>query len=618
MPRHCSVPNCKSNYATTLKHEQAQSTFSFPKNDQLRNQWVRSINRENFTVTASSVVCKKHFDSSDIIETESFIDKNGTVLHRNLTYPKLKENAIPRIFENQPSYLSNPKPPTRKNPETRRAEISLREENNVKEFENEDLILDFNQLVQHVSEKIELKKWQIKVVEERICFYLLNIDSHCSDKCIKVISNINITKELLVSVYMKDIQLSPQDLKWILPFDCKLSRWSQLENMLSRYSFCFESLNDNNFKITNICSEIDRVIENTDIDKIKGILAFVKNQLMLLTATRAKYSLPTVLFALTIYNQSTSCYNIIRQYLNLPTKRYLQMITSSFHVSPDDQLENNYLSYVASNLNDREKVVNLLVDEIYVNPGVHYHSQQITGFAANNDKQLAKTIVTLMISSAFAHFKEVVRLVPVCNIAGDELKHLVLQSIQYIQDCGFKVLCVITDNNRLNQNMFGQLSPQFCITNPKFNNENIYLLYDFVHVFKNIRNNWLNKKDTEKTFIFPDFNHSVLRKSFVKDLRTLYQLEINYLTKRAYKLNHKSVYPNNFERQKVSLVENIFHETTIAALRSCSIYTDTASFLEIIRNWWSIINVKTKFKGQAKRNDLATPIFSDSDSKLVF
>ncbi|CAG9826288.1 unnamed protein product [Diabrotica balteata] len=235
MPRHCSVPNCKSNYATTLKYEKAQSTFSFPKNDHLRTQWVRSINREDFRVTSSSVVCKKHFDATDIIESESFIDKNGTVLQRNLVYPKLKENAIPRIFENQPSYLSNPKPPTRKNPETRRAEISLREENNIKELENKDLIVDFKELLQSVSERVELKNWQIKVVEERICFYLLNIDNQFSDECIKVISNINITKELLVSVYVKDIQLSPHDLKCILPFDCKLSRWSQLENLLSRF-----------------------------------------------------------------------------------------------------------------------------------------------------------------------------------------------------------------------------------------------------------------------------------------------------------------------------------------------------------------------------------------------
>lgn len=33
----------------------------------------------------------------------------------------------------------------------------------------------------------------------------------------------------------------------------------------------------------------------------------------------------------------------------------------------------------------------------------------------------------------------------------------------------------------------------------------IYLTYDFVHVFKNIRNNWINLKNDMKTFVYPDF-----------------------------------------------------------------------------------------------------------------
>ncbi|VEN43153.1 unnamed protein product [Callosobruchus maculatus] len=295
------------------------------------------------------------------------------------------------------------------------------------------------------------------------------------------------------------------------------------------------------------------------------------------------------------------------------------MITSSFHVSPDDSFKNGYFSHLASLLNGREKIVCLLIDEIYVKAGLQYKSNNITGYASNNSNQLAKTVMAFMISSAFGHFKEVIGLVPVYNITGIDLKQYVLDAVNSVQNYGFKVLCIIADNSRLNQNAFNQLSHQFYIENPKFVNEKIFILFDFVHIFKNIRNNWLNQKEVEKAFIFPDFNdYSIELKASFLDLRDLYKLEINKTTKRAFKLNEKSLYPNNLERQNVTLVDNIFHESTIAALQSCSIFGGTASFLQIIRNWWSVVNVKSNFKGQIKRNVLATPILSVSEDKLNF
>jgi hypothetical protein len=46
---------------------------------------------------------------------------------------------------------------------------------------------------------------------------------------------------------------------------------------------------------------------------------------------------------------------------------------------------------------------------------------------------------------------------------------------------------------------------KYCITisNPFNPDKNIYLLFDTVHLVKNIRNNWLNEKN--KLFIFPSF-----------------------------------------------------------------------------------------------------------------
>jgi hypothetical protein len=51
---------------------------------------------------------------------------------------------------------------------------------------------------------------------------------------------------------------------------------------------------------------------------------------------------------------------------------------------------------------------------------------------------------------------------------------------------------------------------------------NFFLTYDSVHVFKNIKNNWLNLKNYQKTFIYPDFDdYNVIHKTSFEHLRVL-------------------------------------------------------------------------------------------------
>jgi hypothetical protein len=132
----------------------------------------------------------------------------------------------------------------------------------------------------------------------------------------------------------------------------------------------------------------------------------------------------------------------------------------------------------------------------------------------------------------------------------------------------------------------------------------IFLTYDFVHVIKNIKNNCLNLKNYQKTFIYPDFDDdNVIHKTSFEHLREFYKNEKCLLVKKANKLNYKTVFPNTFERQKVLLVDNIFHHSIIAALTSESEFKDTAYFLNIIKKWWDVVNSKRVIKGLLKRND---------------
>lgn len=60
--------------------------------------------------------------------------------------------------------------------------------------------------------------------------------------------------------------------------------------------------------------------------------------------------------------------------------------------------------------------------------------------------------------------------------------------IHFLQEIGFRVLTIITDNNRINQNLFKMLlgDQKSSFKNPKYENEQIFLMFDPVHIFKTL------------------------------------------------------------------------------------------------------------------------------------
>lgn len=103
MTRKCCVPGCNSNYLSERKNNSTSaiiSTFSFPKDEDLRQKWSRKIPRDtdNWQPGTYSYVCIKHFDETQIEYVQRFTDKDGKVIEIPLRYPKLKPGAFPHIF----------------------------------------------------------------------------------------------------------------------------------------------------------------------------------------------------------------------------------------------------------------------------------------------------------------------------------------------------------------------------------------------------------------------------------------------------------------------------------------------------------------------------------------
>ncbi|KAL3192662.1 hypothetical protein MRX96_058883 [Rhipicephalus microplus] len=128
MSKTCCVTGCSSGYRS---NKEKASLFCFPSSAELREKWKRAVPRleaGGFSFESKNVrVCEKHFDASDVVRTDEHI-VNGVVVSLQRERPRLRTNAVPRIFDGLPAYLTKPKPrsrpATQRQPAKRRRELS--------------------------------------------------------------------------------------------------------------------------------------------------------------------------------------------------------------------------------------------------------------------------------------------------------------------------------------------------------------------------------------------------------------------------------------------------------------------------------------------------------------
>ena len=98
----------------------------------------------------------------------------------------------------------------------------------------------------------------------------------------------------------------------------------------------------------------------------------------------------------------------------------------------------------------------------------------------------------------------------------------------------------------------------------------------------------------------------------------MHQLESDRLVKLS-RLTEVSVTTKPIERQRVSTVLQVFHKKTITALKEHSEIDNvdgTINFLEIILEFWNIVNVKSPYADIVLRDPLRATINSPDDEKL--
>ena len=258
-------------------------------------------------------------------------------------------------------------------------------------------------------------------------------------------------------------------------------------------------------------------------------------------------------------------------------------------------------------------------------------------FASNLDPENpTKTVFAIMVSSLYTKWSCIVRLLPCASVTAEKLFNTIKSCIHDVEECGLFVEIISTDNYRLNVKSFKLFSPkgklESRVPHPCDIHRGLFLTFDFVHILKIIRNNWLNKKCDNKLFSCPDVNSisddrcgfplKICHASF-RDIRMLYNSERDSLAKLAPRLTSKACYPSNLERQNVKSVLKVVHESMIAALdiqneQRCPVFKcNTSDFVGILLTLWKMFNVNMPYKHIRLNDPMSKPI-AFNDERFLF
>ncbi|GBM74683.1 hypothetical protein AVEN_58521-1 [Araneus ventricosus] len=307
-----------------------------------------------------------------------------------------------------------------------------------------------------------------------------------------------------------------------------------------------------------ICDLLKTLVNNSDVNS--EAVNFLMEQVAFLGSNKfaLRYSSDIMIFSSLMYTISPSAYRFLRQsgYLVLPHPNTINHVCTKYSVSPKfEQMDSYFLLYIKQKfkyLEEKDKVVILMLDEVHIKEYFDYKGGSISGMSYDSETS-ASSAQVFIVKSIVSQYKDVVHVLPVHTISGNVLHEFIKK----------REVELFIDPPELS----------YCYPHPVDKSRPLFFVVDPVHLFKCIRNNWLNQKNDGRCFFYPKFD-SVYAVQDIADFKTarfttireLYNLESDKLVKYGFRLNLKALVPSSMERQNVKLVLCIFNEHVAEAL----------------------------------------------------
>lgn len=623
MPNKCAAVGCKSGSEGLITSSDL-SFHSFPlENNNLLRQWMHRISRDNYKPSRHSVLCSLHFSQHDFVydSTDSNNYRKKKRPRRTLRKRYLKPDAVPTIFPNLPNYFSSfPSEPrsTRATSISRLVNENFRIERENEAFMQSDSFHSIPELLSKIKGEIMPSGFKIisdQGVHDKAHFILLN-----DEIPLKIIASITINADLQVTLCQNEIVLPVSKVKHIIHESCFVNCVSQILNLMAFLKGQIEESKPCDIK--DICVDyLRKYVEEIEFSnhELASSVKFLLEQLVLLHESKfhRRYSPELHVLAYILFSTSSACYQVLRNssMLCLPSISTLKEITRK--VDPVSGIETSqYLKLRIKQLRHFEVNVSLVIDEIYVGQRTEMSGGRVYGLTDSGD--VAQTALCFMIKSLSSGYRDIVSIYPVKGLNAETLFNCYNATMALVHNAGFKVVALIVDNACSNRRFYqhflceGEMKSR--ILN-QWTNEDIFLLFDPTHNVKNLYNNFQCRKIFVCPPIQPEDGNGFTAN--FRDLHDLYHLEASRPLRIAHKLALTVLNPKSTEKTSMKFASSIFHESTIAGLRNFG-KTGTVQFLELVLRAWNIMNVRTPFVGQAKRDSSKEPIKSCNDRKLEY
>lgn len=209
--------------------------------------------------------------------------------------------------------------------------------------------------------------------------------------------------------------------------------------------------------------------------------------------------------ALAIYKKSPKAYRYITQFLPMPSVRTLQTVLQNIKMNTGVYpCVMSHLKKEAEKITEKNKVCVVMFDEIALKKRLIYDiaSDKVDGYVdiaaeGGRTQEIADHALVFMLQGIHKKFKQ-----PIAHyfvkgtISTQKLAVIIKNVIQAVRDTGYTVISTVCDQGPTNVGAL-KLLKHLC-GNPDdanfflVNNEKIFIIYDVPHLFKSIRNNFLN------------------------------------------------------------------------------------------------------------------------------
>ncbi|KAJ4442671.1 hypothetical protein ANN_04260 [Periplaneta americana] len=247
--------------------------------------------------------------------------------------------------------------------------------------------------------------------------------------------------------------------------------------------------------------------------------------------------------------------------------RYIGNVDCDVGISP---LVNSRLQIECENLEPMEKIVSIIADEMAVKEWLLYdrtsdkffgivNAEGIYDECVGKYRTLANKLLCFVVNGLSKRFTIPAAYYLVNGLQGQELYQLFNQVIKAVEDCGFYVLRIVTDNHKTNVSMFRQFGNgdlKFSVPHPCDPQRLLFLSFDYCHLIKNIRSQFLDRDMADGDGLISS-----------KYLKEIYRLQakltvkpVRYLTKK------KNIEPTNFEKMNVLTAVQVFSPAVTATV----------------------------------------------------